>query len=104
MFMTVAPFLLTNLLLEASVLHAPARVVNVASVAHAFGSLDLENDFNCTKMSSEFQVDFVFSLSSLVLSSVFIQVKLYCVFFLALWNNQTHEYFIQFRAQSPISS
>ena len=37
----LAPFLLTNLLLESLVAGAPARVVNVASVAHERARLDL---------------------------------------------------------------
>ncbi|HLI19040.1 MAG TPA: SDR family oxidoreductase [Rhodanobacteraceae bacterium] len=36
----LAPFLLTNLLLERIVASAPARIVNVASVAHTRGTLD----------------------------------------------------------------
>ncbi len=38
-----APFLLTNLLLDALAAAAPARVVNVASVVHRRGTLDLSD-------------------------------------------------------------
>jgi NAD(P)-dependent dehydrogenase (short-subunit alcohol dehydrogenase family) len=39
----LAHFLLTNLLLQRLVASAPARIVNVASEAHRFGSLDLDD-------------------------------------------------------------
>lgn len=39
----LAPFLLTNLLLDRIVASAPARIVNVASVAHTRGTLDLDD-------------------------------------------------------------
>jgi NAD(P)-dependent dehydrogenase (short-subunit alcohol dehydrogenase family) len=39
----LAPFLLTNLLLETVQASAPARIVNVASDANAYGTLDLDD-------------------------------------------------------------
>ena len=39
----LAPFLLTNLLLERLVASAPARVVTVASAAHAMGTIDVDD-------------------------------------------------------------
>ncbi|TAN07974.1 MAG: SDR family oxidoreductase [Rhodanobacteraceae bacterium] len=39
----LAPFLLTNLLLERIAASAPARIVNVASVAHTRGTLDFDD-------------------------------------------------------------
>lgn len=39
----LAPFLLTNLLLERIIASAPARIVNVASVAHTRGTLDFDD-------------------------------------------------------------
>jgi len=39
----LAPFLLTNLLLERLIASAPARVITVASDAHKFGKLDLDD-------------------------------------------------------------
>jgi NAD(P)-dependent dehydrogenase (short-subunit alcohol dehydrogenase family) len=39
----LAPFLLTNLLLDRLVRSAPARVVNVASVAHTRGDMDFDD-------------------------------------------------------------
>lgn len=39
----LAPFLLTNLLLERIVASAPARIVNIASVAHTRGTLDFDD-------------------------------------------------------------
>ena len=39
----LGPFLLTNLLLERVVASAPARIVNVSSMAHAQGSLDFDD-------------------------------------------------------------
>ncbi|MGH8118638.1 MAG: SDR family oxidoreductase [Rhodanobacteraceae bacterium] len=39
----LAPFLLTHLLLERIVANAPARIVNVASVAHTHGALDFDD-------------------------------------------------------------
>jgi NAD(P)-dependent dehydrogenase (short-subunit alcohol dehydrogenase family) len=39
----LAPFLLTNLLLERLIASAPARIVNVSSDAHKFGLLDFDD-------------------------------------------------------------
>ncbi|MGH8111581.1 MAG: SDR family oxidoreductase [Rhodanobacteraceae bacterium] len=39
----LAPFLLTNLLIERVIASAPARIVNVASVAHTRGELDFDD-------------------------------------------------------------
>lgn len=42
----LAPFLLTELLLDTLKASAPARIVNVSSVAHAYGKIDFE-DLQC---------------------------------------------------------
>ena len=44
----LAPFLLTRLLLERLRHSAPARIVNVASFAHAFGDIHFD-DLNLTR-------------------------------------------------------
>lgn len=47
----LAPFLLTELLLDMLKASAPARIVNVSSVAHAYGTIDFE-DLQCQQKYS----------------------------------------------------
>lgn len=50
----LAPFLLTNLLLDVLKASVPARIINVASYAHKLGSLDFE-DLQCEKKYGPFR-------------------------------------------------
>jgi NAD(P)-dependent dehydrogenase (short-subunit alcohol dehydrogenase family) len=64
----LAPFLLTHLLLDVLKKSAPSRIINVASAAHKFGTIDLE-DLQAENKKSRFMGLYADSKLALMLTS-----------------------------------